>query len=450
MNEPVDKELIGRIRQVFDQFEDATADAGWQELRRNFPKRKRKPLILWLGSAAAILLILTGIWIKNQPEEQALVLKPVLESTDRAKLPDTLSGVENENVRSEKQETDGETVTISKDDPGNLRTTEDGPGDLKKKDAWRINDRQSVQVIAKREPIYSVPLSEAMVGNTIGLANDRQLPQNIMAEQSSESKLPLVIKTPETQTLPARQSNETPIYASRADAEKENTLEEPETSKARRQIFAFSLVAGSYFNFSEGSENQLNFGAGLLSDIRLSKNLKLSTGLALASNTLKYTEGNDVPETASSSFESSKAITIVGSLKTITSMNASLLALDIPLNIKYQFIPESDQFYLSAGISSGTYLSESYNYQYRNFNMATGAYINQGRDQKQKQQLNTFELGKTLNLSLGLSSGFGKTQTLSIEPFLKYPLSGLGSENIRFGATGINLKLRFKTLNNNR
>jgi hypothetical protein len=331
-----------------------------------------------------------------------------------------------------------------KEEPADFKTTAIRPHVLHKEGG-------PVQIIAKRQPINPVPFSDVMTDTTKGLANIGQIPQNTVAKEAIElTPSSLVAKTPETQALPPNRLNENSPSASTTGAEEKKTRNEPETRKARKQIFAFSVVAGSYFNFSEGSENQLNFGAGLLSDIRLSKNLKLSTGLALASNTLKYTEGNDVPETATSSFDSPKAISVAGSLKTITSMNASLLALDIPLNLKYQFIPESDQFYLSAGISSGTYLSESYNYQYRNFNMATGVYINQTRDQELKQQLNTFDLGKTLNLSLGLSSGLGKTRTLSIEPFLKYPLGGLGSENIRFGSTGINLKLHFKTGKNKR
>ena len=143
-------------------------------------------------------------------------------------------------------------------------------------------------------------------------------------------------------------------------------------------------------------------------------------------------------------FNSARDLSSAGILTTITSYSADLLAIDIPVNLKYQFVPESDKFYVSAGLSSGTYLNETYAFQYKNFNPTSGAFSAQAKEQEIKKQLNDFDLARTLNLSFGLSTGFGKTQTISIEPFLKYPLGGLGSENLKFGSTGINLKLHFK------
>ena len=212
---------------------------------------------------------------------------------------------------------------------------------------------------------------------------------------------------------------------------------------------AYSVFAGTYLNYSRGSENMMNFGAGFISDIRLSKNLKLSTGLSLASNSLSY-NNNKLPENASASLNSAVDARDGNSLstKSISGFTADLLMLDIPINIKYQFAPESDKFYVSGGLSSGTYLAETYKYEYRNSNSPAGSFDNRIQDQKIKKQLNDFDLGRTLNLSLGLSTGFGKTQTISIEPFVKYPLGGLGSENLRFGSTGINLRLHFKPAKN--
>ena len=220
---------------------------------------------------------------------------------------------------------------------------------------------------------------------------------------------------------------------------------EPLKTSIKEQKLAFSVFAGTYFNYSEGSENQLNFGAGFISDIRLSKKLKLSTGLSIASNSLKY--NNNLPENAANSISLNSPSTVnADNYPTITSYNAKLLTLDIPVNIKYQFAPESDKFYVSAGLSSGTYLAETYAYTYQNFNPSTGFLSGRSLDQKIKKQLNDFDIGRTLNLSMGLSTKFGKTQNISIEPFLKYPLGGLGSQNLKFGSTGINLKLQFKSV----
>ena len=66
-------------------------------------------------------------------------------------------------------------------------------------------------------------------------------------------------------------------------------------------------------------------------------------------------------------------------------------------------------------------------------------------EQEISRQMKDFDLMRTLNVSFGFNTRLNKKQSLTIEPFLKYPLGGLGSENIRFGASGINVKLNFNT-----
>jgi hypothetical protein len=216
------------------------------------------------------------------------------------------------------------------------------------------------------------------------------------------------------------------------------------TQKTDARDLSFSFYAGSYFNYSLGSERNINFGAGFASDIKLSDNLKLSTGLGLANNSLTYNNGvpstrkeqivyNSVPAFGSSNNNN---------LTTITKYDASLLVLDIPINLKYLLIPKDNKLYVLAGFSSGTYLSEMYSLNYRNYS-AAGTYISQKQGAEVKKKLQAFDFARTLNFSFGYSAILGKTQSISIEPFLKYPLGGLGSEDLKFGSTGVNLKLNF-------
>jgi len=444
MNEPVDKLLTGRIRQVFEDLEDPSADAGWKALRKKYPERNRRPLILWLSSAAAVFVLAAGLWFIQQPE-QLVAIKPTKEGKAVAKMeepkPVTLKSI------------------VEK---GTAREDITGRSGIAKP----VGQNLTIAVI-QGSPETASGVARP-VGQNLTIADIQGSPENAVREERKVS--PLIVTAPDTRSLQNIRESELPKHAEPLKAamnpitEKEilaivpndpvmkssevkefnpppvDGFDKKEDVKLKKKL-GFSVYAGSYFNYSEGSENQLNFGAGVISDIRLSRNLKLSTGLSIASNSLNYNSGQDLPVNASSSFNSVKLSS--GNLTTITSYHANLLVLDIPVNIKYQFVPESDKFYLSAGLSSGTYLNETYAYQYRNFNTASGNYVSQTADQKIKKQLNDFDLGRTLNLSLGLSTDFGKTQKISIEPFLKYPLGGLGSENLKFGSTGINLKLRF-------
>src|SRR5438309_598222 len=72
MDDPLDNDLRNRIREVFDNYDDGHADEGWQLLREKYPeKARRSPVLwLWLGSAAAILLLFLGILLLNKKPEK--------------------------------------------------------------------------------------------------------------------------------------------------------------------------------------------------------------------------------------------------------------------------------------------------------------------------------------------------------------------------------------------
>src|SRR5579872_6693777 len=63
MDKQFDKDLVNRVREVFDNFEDPSAGEGWMELRKKFPeKRSRRPVAwIWRGAAAALVLLGLGI-----------------------------------------------------------------------------------------------------------------------------------------------------------------------------------------------------------------------------------------------------------------------------------------------------------------------------------------------------------------------------------------------------
>jgi len=65
------------------------------------------------------------------------------------------------------------------------------------------------------------------------------------------------------------------------------------------------------------------------------------------------------------------------------------------------------------------------------------------QDQSTRGSFNSFYFAKTLNLAFGTGYLLGRNH-LVIEPFLKYPLQGLGSQQLRFGAGGVNLKFNIQ------
>jgi hypothetical protein len=69
--------------------------------------------------------------------------------------------------------------------------------------------------------------------------------------------------------------------------------------------------------------------------------------------------------------------------------------------------------------------------------------LSQTTDQSLQQKFNSFYFAKTLNFSFGTGYRLAGND-LIIEPFLKYPIDGLGSQQLKFGSGGVNLKFSFQ------
>jgi len=88
-------------------------------------------------------------------------------------------------------------------------------------------------------------------------------------------------------------------------------------------------------------------------------------------------------------------------------------------------------------------MNETYTYQY-NYPAIFSPSLQQMQDETSHKSFNGFYFAKIVNLAFGVGYPLGKN-SITLEPFLRYPLDGLGSQNIRFGAGGINLKFNFQS-----
>ncbi len=246
------------------------------------------------------------------------------------------------------------------------------------------------------------------------------------------------------------------------DANKKTDKKNDKSDKQDKKVH-FGVYAATYFNYAKGSNNEVNAGAGFTSDINLTRNLRLETGVAINQNSLSYggssqpvdaennlvlagssvyygpAAANGANATSASSASIAASSNYLNSVASVKSYNANLVGLDIPLNLKYEFNPQRNNFYVVGGFSSGTFINEAYTYNY-----SSGLYPQQTGAQTTNKSFDNFYFAKTLNLAFGVGYPLGKN-SLVIEPFLKYPLQGLGAEQIKFGAGGINLKLNFSS-----
>jgi len=504
MDDQLDNDLRDRIREVFDNYEDTTADEGWLLLRERFPvqEKQRRPVFLWWASAAAVLLLFLsiGLWIasnKNNTNDHAQITaaKPV-----KPALPQQNSSADS-NVQNVAP---AQPPVITKQSPAtNLAANNSTQQSATKLNPAGNASVSSANVLANNsalnkkannaivnQPATTVPaftpvpvtpaatnpvnaiakaitpavqpgdnhVSNVLPGKKADSAN-AVLPQtntqqfaNTPAVQSpinnNPAKTPPVNPVPSVVKVKPKTSSMEALLASDHDQPKKPDMETDD-----RRV-KFSVYAATFFNYAKGSQNQINAGAGFTSDIKLSKNLKLSTGLALAQNTLNYNKNQPSNGVAAVSFSPSLSTAYntmadfskVSSTPSFKNYNANLIGLDIPVNLKYEFNPQKNDTYISAGLSSGTFINEAYtaSYSYPGLAQAAGVQA-QTSDETTHKSFNSFYFAKTLNVAFGVGYPLGKSNKLIIEPFLKYPLDGLGSQQIKFGAGGLNLKLNFTT-----
>jgi hypothetical protein len=510
MDEQLDNDLSNRIREVFDNFEDPSypsADEGWLLLRNKFPETEKKHPVAWLwwaSAAAAVLLFLgIGLWMLNPAKQAAntIAVKPVKQQpNESAVTQDTniqLAAKQTPVIKNNTVvATDSSTINslaASKIQAGKSVTKPLIPAAANGNTAAYANtitktiqqpltkannitpDSNSIKtnaaqyaaktiapvatgsktpvssVVAPGKPINSNQQATAVVNapqyGAVSPATNAS--KTVVTAPANNSTAPVIVNTPQAKgpTQPTANSMEA-LFANESKTPKADD-KYTEDKKVR-----FGVYAATFFNYAKGSANQVNAGLGFSSDIKLSKNIKLSTGVALAQNTLSY-NSNTVPlsyasaavarpQALANSYDKENLFSANTSFPVLKNYNANLVGLDIPLNLKYEFNPQKSDTYISAGLSSGTFINEAYTsvYGYSPSSIAAGA-SQQTTDETTRKNFTGFYFAKTLNVSFGVGYPIGKTNRIVIEPFLKYPLDGLGSQQLRFGSGGLNLKLNF-------
>ncbi|MCD8740281.1 hypothetical protein LT679_06670 [Mucilaginibacter roseus] len=464
MKEEFEDDLKRRISEVFDQYDDAGADEGWMLLRQQFPApaNKRGVTRLWWISAAAVILLCLGIglWLRfdKADESDAIALnKPVKPKTGK---PQTAERIEAEPV---KKGSEVPQTTTGKVNQNNNNTNIAGgftPGEPVLAMSQRaINNKQAVTAYkrgatennlvadgpmestvnrGKKDSVISTPRSQAAVEQYASATVPAQKPAT-----TADVVKPPFVKQPD-------EANQKPIDRLFARDYANNTQKKQDQKDDK--LVNFGVYAATYVNYAKGSDNRVNVGAGVSSDFRISKNLKLSTGVSIAQNSFNYNVSSpaELPAVAADASMVANSLRAADEKGFNTSIappalqnyNASLVGLDVPLNLKFEFDPDKNDTYISAGVSSGTFLNQSYNYRYSYSSITRDD--NRVVNEKIEQGFGNFYFARTLNVAFGVGYPLGKSNRLVIEPFVKYPLDGLGAQQIKFGAGGINLKLNFQ------
>jgi hypothetical protein len=117
-------------------------------------------------------------------------------------------------------------------------------------------------------------------------------------------------------------------------------------------------------------------------------------------------------------------------------IEANCTVLDIPLNIRYNFLMRKNyHLYATAGLSSYLMLSESYKYIYD----VDDTYLRKSWQVNNENK----HFFKVYNVSAGYERKLGKQFSAAAEPFLKVPGAGVGFGKIHLWSAGIFVSARY-------
>lgn len=185
----------------------------------------------------------------------------------------------------------------------------------------------------------------------------------------------------------------------------------------------FSTV-GSLSNFSD-----MGYKIGVAVEYRLTENLSVSGGIIQSD--VRYTAqgGEYNPNQEYGSYGNS------GVLPNETF--ARCLILDIPINLKYNFLNfEHSRLYASTGIASYIMLNEEYDFRYDQ--------DREGLPQSWNERTGTGHLMSNVGFSIGLEYDIHPRWSLRAEPYVRVPLKGVGEGNVKLYSIGSFVSLNFQ------
>src|SRR5690606_7542837 len=215
------------------------------------------------------------------------------------------------------------------------------------------------------------------------------------------------------------------------------------------------------------TNEQFNFGGGVLVNYQLSKNLSIRTGLAF--NKYEASQMRD-PVTSPemqvrTNLNTSQMPTSDGAIQAkvsnalilpnVNAITGNVQALEVPLDLKLNV---AQGFYISSGITYAAILQQNrYAHYIENVNkdlFQDGLPENQGEVQQATQQISrsiktedenvrSNQFGGFANFSLGKEVKLNKGISLSVEPYVKLPVGSFQRADMNYTNGGIRIITNF-------
>ncbi|MEN8126045.1 MAG: outer membrane beta-barrel protein [Bacteroidota bacterium] len=437
MKENFDKKLSNRIKEVVEDQNLPYNPEHWDMLlAKKNEKKKKRYILLWRSAAALLLLIAVGSLGKfyfSQPNSEKIVAPEIniVNSNDSLKK-ENLNGSENTLIADENVDSlNTNKLQIKQTDSKFIKII---PPKTVEKTLITSNERSIPKKVENKNSIK----------NKIGNNNNDLVKKDDVIIQSKEDvkekddvfteQVIVAENKPKKDSL--KDINE--LIASKID---------PKKSTSKSIKIGVNISSGINYNQKIINSN-LGFAGGVSIDLPLSEKLDLYSGILYTDQKLNV-NGQDLV------YASGPGI-LSGNDTQEKSEKAILKGIEIPVNLKYNFSINNKKVFVSSGFSSTYYFEENIETDYTvNSRVETITQDSFGNnivkynlvESNEKMVIsgdNNFNFANILNLSMGIELPLNrKQQTIVLEPYFKYSIRPVTSENIDFSSAGIFLRYNF-------
>lgn len=440
MKEPFDKELTEKIRDTFESHNEPFDPKEWGKFSDAYFGKPRKPFPAWwifAGGIAASLILVVVLWnpfISSDSEKEG-----------------TMSIAYNQSEKN--------VMPI-------LPTEEDNDSQASSRPEGKVTNSIEIPAPNTNEPVGKTPPTLGSKNDPRPVAVARAYESNskvgeFAANQSKGEITEVAQSLPQVQThIPPSQSTEMPSAVQMEDAqqqiniwlaEAENQEETKDGAEKEKQPLKLGVLMAPQ-NISNSTQN-INFGAGFMSEIPFSRRLRLDVGIAYAQQNLVPDQNGNGRYFSSdvASVESSKASLFAGNYINSTA-ELSFGQIEIPLNMKYSVVQKkTSDFYLVSGLSNMFYVNQQKTTTYNTVafspnlaNAAAQALTSSSISESPTSSGSQVDVGQLINLGMGFEQNLKNGTSISFEPFYKFTVGDQTFVDQRFAIGGINLRMNFQ------
>ncbi len=433
-------EFDNKIKEAAENHHPAYTEEAWGKMEKllnsHLPQKKEDDkrfvffILLFLLTGGGLFLLLRNHSSRSPAQIsrsgiQKTIAKPSSEGP-------TVNLTKNKQLFSEPlnnlQSTDGSNITLLSLDKQNNKPAEKTRrlNAVLKADSKNVKDNINLlttEPIKKTNDATLPPVNDPVVNSSSSDKNKNDRSTSVAVSNDIKKNNEVIKPTPVT-----NQGINT-VAADRTNLSQQNKTEKPNkgtANKFRNNLFFFASTGLDASYIPDEKMGKVKLFGGLGAGYRINKKLSVSAGIFA---------GRKVYTSSAKGYDPPPNFWIY--YPYLEKVNANCKVYELPLTLTYQFNSKKQgNLFASAGVSSLFMKEENYSYSYKT--NPNGPLLNRNWTLYNKNR-HYFSL---LTLSGGYNRQIGKNSSLSVSPYLKIPMTGIGYGRVKLNSGGLMVTMK--------